>query len=490
MAEPTFDGIQWWEASKQLKKTQAGPVQAALRSAAGESQYVVNHNGNVAGIVLASKQYAARLEVVEDSVRFTSPPNMTKSLSLTPPGWRAPDSVSGLTGKSSRCTNTTVVTADNAWPGKPEVAKAYKRSFASVVPIPEGTFAEVEAILTEYRRQFPVSKTQSRVVKVVSPKTHKTGSSTLGSVLFRYGARNKLRMFGKGNWAFFPYGTLSRTLKDPCEKGQYDLDFHHLTPNGNFRSTYASVEAFYKHITNESAPAKIAVIREPKSQLTSYAYYYHVPGNAAKDGGHEAAFMDFLVNNRTTNQVAKGFGLYSETAVRNFLADWLDTFTVMLLSERFDEGLVLARRLFNWDPLDITYVRLLDSHSKEGSRRWDGKKLFPTPKVASLPIEQQKMLDARTQWDQILYNAFKEKFDGQVAAQPSDFQEEVDLFKRLNRKLSEACTRAPKTGPCLFYSLTDMQYFRMISPVGYAPAWRLDGSSTLDDDGNIDPSRQ
>lgn len=43
-----------------------------------------------------------------------------------------------------------------------------------------------------------------------------------------------------------------------------------------------------------------------------------------------------------------------------------DVITLVLLSERFDEGLLLLRRILNWDLRDITYLRLLDSSLKTG----------------------------------------------------------------------------------------------------------------------------
>eukprot|EP00045_Choanoeca_perplexa_P014006 m.162483 g.162483 ORF g.162483 m.162483 type:complete len:1196 (+) comp16533_c0_seq1:148-3735(+) len=372
------------------------------------------------------------------------------------------------------------VLTNQQWPIEVDVKQAYNKFFAKAQPVRTGAFAEVQAVLSEYRRRFPLRLNVSTVTQVVSPKTHKTGSSTLASILFRYGARRQLRMFRRGNWAFFPGGVISSAVRDPALKGAYDLDFHHLTPNGKFQRSYASVEAFYQHITGTTAPAKIAVVREPKQQLTSYAYYYYVPGNRDKfEGGHQAAFLHFLNTNRTANQVAGGFGLYTEQATQQFVARWLPTFDIMLLSERFEEGLVLLRRLFNWDPLDITYVRLLDSHSTAGSRRWDGRRLDPTPRIPALPKAAQEHLNRLTQLDQLIYNASVAKFEEQLRKQGADFHEEVALFKKLNSQLSQTCSKHKDTHACLFYALSDVQYFRLISSKGYSPAWQLDGSSSL-----------
>lgn len=68
------------------------------------------------------------------------------------------------------------------------------------------------------------------------------------------------------------------------------------------------------------------------------------------------------------------------------------------------------RRLFNWDLEDILYLRLLDSHSAAGSRRWDGKLLDPTPKVSSLPQPIQQKLFNLTVLDQQLYRAAQARY--------------------------------------------------------------------------------
>jgi hypothetical protein len=89
-------------------------------------------------------------------------------------------------------------------------------------------------------------------------------------VLFRFGARHKLRQYHRGEWAFLPGGEFRRALQNSAIKvrqsatlgrrsgarfkwhtglgfaqGAYDLECHHLTPNGRFRGTFVDVERFY-----------------------------------------------------------------------------------------------------------------------------------------------------------------------------------------------------------------------------------------------------
>lgn len=57
----------------------------------------------------------------------------------------------------------------------------------------------------------------------------------------------------------------------------------------------------------------------------------------------------------------------------------------VLLTERFDEGLALLQRMLQWDPIDMTYCKMLQT--KKGEMRWDGKPLENVPKISDLAPE-------------------------------------------------------------------------------------------------------
>lgn len=54
-----------------------------------------------------------------------------------------------------------------------------------------------------------------------------------------------------------------------------------------------------------------------------------------------------------------------------------------MLTEEVDEGLVLLGRIMDWDPIDLTYASLLETH--EGATRWDGKPIIKAPIPKDLP---------------------------------------------------------------------------------------------------------
>lgn len=59
-----------------------------------------------------------------------------------------------------------------------------------------------------------------------------------------------------------------------------------------------------------------------------------------------------------------------------------------MLTERFDEGLCLLRRLMGWHLIDITYTRCNETGS---TITWkmskDGSKVFRRPHFEELPVE-------------------------------------------------------------------------------------------------------
>lgn len=54
----------------------------------------------------------------------------------------------------------------------------------------------------------------------------------------------------------------------------------------------------------------------------------------------------------------------------------------MILTEEFDEGLMVLRRLLGWDMIDMTYCSMYKT--KKGATRYDGKPLVDVPRFEDL----------------------------------------------------------------------------------------------------------
>ncbi|CAM9975787.1 unnamed protein product [Sphacelaria rigidula] len=103
------------------------------------------------------------------------------------------------------------------------------------------------------------------------------------------------------------------------------------------------------------------------------------------------------------NPLAAEFGIENMAQMNNFIRNEMPLFKMVMLTERFDEGLALLQKMLNWDPIDITYCKMLQT--KKGEKRWDGKPLQDVPKIPDLPPEVLAQIKARTQLDTRLYQA-------------------------------------------------------------------------------------
>lgn len=55
----------------------------------------------------------------------------------------------------------------------------------------------------------------------------------------------------------------------------------------------------------------------------------------------------------------------------------------IILTEEFDEGLMVLRRLLGWEMMDMTYVSMYKTVN--GAHRFDGKPLVSSPRFDDLP---------------------------------------------------------------------------------------------------------
>lgn len=56
-----------------------------------------------------------------------------------------------------------------------------------------------------------------------------------------------------------------------------------------------------------------------------------------------------------------------------------------MLTEQFDEGLLVLRHLLGWNLVDLTYIKA--NITKKGAKRWDGLPLVDAPHFDDLPKE-------------------------------------------------------------------------------------------------------
>ena len=187
-------------------------------------------------------------------------------------------------------------------------------------------------------------------------KTHKTGSTTLASVLYRFGGRWRRRMFKFSqstvcspkvwlNWAV--NGTIPK-----AERLTYSLAFQHLSGRGDkLAADFSKAIEFYNLIINK--PRILTMLREPTTHLLSWICFYRLP--------EDIAGLEGLLASSPNNSQMAEFGISTKAELMAFLGSMDESFELVCITEYFDECLVMMRRRFNWNMLDITYLRLLDS---------------------------------------------------------------------------------------------------------------------------------
>jgi len=106
-----------------------------------------------------------------------------------------------------------------------------------------------------------------------------------------------------------------------------------------------------------------------------------------------------------------------------------DRFVAFGLSERFDESLILFKRLLGWR--NIFYVRQNVTRSR--------------PSQHEIPIETIRIIEKYNTFDLELYDFAEQKFEDQICEQRASFESELRTFQRLNRVYAIAW-RMPQYG--------------------------------------------
>ena len=189
-------------------------------------------------------------------------------------------------------------------------------------------------------------------------KTHKTGSSTLASVLFRRAARHAKRIFTCHCSTVLDMTVSCWRLgwdKSPHpDRLSYHYIMHHLSSRGdNMGTTLLRVFDLYRNVI--TSPVVVTLMRNPLQQSLSWLSYYYTTQSI--DDVESLMQRGFLPDNIQLRE----FCPKDRPDFERFVKVYFEKFELFCISEMFDECLVMMRRRYNWDMLDITYIRLLDS---------------------------------------------------------------------------------------------------------------------------------
>ena len=113
------------------------------------------------------------------------------------------------------------------------------------------------------------------------------------------------------------------------------------------------------------------------------------------------------------------------------------TFDLVMVSERFDESMVLLKRLLGWRLQDVLYTK-----SNVFDKTRAGKRIPPdAPSVPqyNLTARQRELHRKFNAADYALYEHFSKLFQQRVEAEGKTFAEEVIAFRSLLRQVAQFC---------------------------------------------------
>uniref|UniRef100_A0A3Q0SIW7 Galactose-3-O-sulfotransferase 1 n=1 Tax=Amphilophus citrinellus TaxID=61819 RepID=A0A3Q0SIW7_AMPCI len=221
-------------------------------------------------------------------------------------------------------------------------------------------------------------------------KTHKTGSSTILNILFRFGEKHKLRFaFPDGrNDFFYPSPFLCSQVKDYRPGECFNIVCNHMRFDHQEVSKLLPPDSVY-----------ITILRDPVDLFESSFHYYHraVPLTWKIRG--ENKLTEFLNSPRAfyspeafnsfylKNLLFFDFGLDNnleadDPRVMKEIKNLSKRFHLVLIAEYFEESLILLKDLLCWTMEDILYFKLnarrsssvshLDAEMRVKALQWNG----------------------------------------------------------------------------------------------------------------------
>lgn len=310
---------------------------------------------------------------------------------------------------------------------------------------------QTRSIIIDRLQQINTQRSNStqcsiRKSNVVFLKVHKAGSTTVQNILLRHAFENNLNValpkWHLDSLSFHVIGNeILRTSLIPLPDGEeYNILCNHIVYNRELLGELMPKDTQY-----------IGIVRDPMTQFLSSAKYFQFFSVLQRDTEDKSIAndldkltIDYIHNSsrypkidkqditeKIHNYQSNDFGLKKEdfdndTAINSLLSKIENEFQIIMLTEYFDESLILLRRYLCWDFSDILYI----TKNVQGA----------LPMVLYNPIikawlKKHNMADFR------LYNHMRSRFWNQVAAEGGSFHDEVTEFKFIKKKVSDFCFR-------------------------------------------------
>ncbi|CAI9589192.1 unnamed protein product [Staurois parvus] len=267
-------------------------------------------------------------------------------------------------------------------------------------------------------------------------KTHKTGSSTILNILFRYGEKHNLHYaFPRGRNDFEYPSFFQRWQVEGYQPGMcFNIICNHM------RYRHSEVSLLMPQDTTF-----VTVVRNPALLFESSFQYFArvVPLTWSLPGSGSEQKMDSFLRSPLSYYDSSGFNAHylrnlltfdlgydneidvGDTKAQNLLEELDKRFHLVMLLEYFDESLLLLRELMCWEMDDILYFKLNARKDSGGSRL--------SPEIYQLAQEWNAL-------DLLIYQHFNTTFWNKVEKYGMErMKKDVIELKRRNEELKQEC---------------------------------------------------
>ncbi|XP_078617242.1 galactose-3-O-sulfotransferase 2-like [Branchiostoma floridae x Branchiostoma japonicum] len=295
------------------------------------------------------------------------------------------------------------------------------------------------------------------VTNFVFIKVHKTASASTAVVLLRFAYKNHMTMCypqtSNGIAGFSLTFPSTEIYKSNCSRSQVLGDhFNFLVHHTVFNKT--AMDRLMKPGTKY-----IGIMREPQSHIRSWFFYNRHHSRIYKNKGRKNPLGEYLDNPEYFENLASQRKKRQETNDRNrqafimgfppHLLNTQDTgiidtaiwqlhhqYTFVIISEYYEESLVMLRRKLCWDMSDILHS------TKKIHEQHNPKKYIP---LTDKQLENHKRINAV---DYRMYDFFNRTFWKSVEEEAGrGFWEEVTYFRYLVERVNKYCLASQNSEP-------------------------------------------
>ena len=251
-------------------------------------------------------------------------------------------------------------------------------------------------------------------------KVHKAGSTTIQNLLFRFAIRHNLTLILPVTGGGLRKPETAMPLKNG---GHYDILANHVL----------NWSDIFRLLPRDAA--RIAIIRDPLERAVSAAYYYRdvfnspyllrIPRERFIENliNFQAKYNDKMFS-YTKNAMGADFLLsYSKDQMKYNLDRLNSQFHLVMVVERFEESLLLLKRMLRWSIQDIIFLPT-NKHAHAG---------------LNLTDELRQKFRETNFIDYAIYEYFVPILEERIKREGKNFQEELSYFKGVLLKVKRFC---------------------------------------------------